>query len=138
MRKSRRFISQQKQVFLVDFSLTFPRFPRMSKNKLNTSLVSQTDEIAVFPFIWNSDVFDLSHVSLSEPRYQDPRHASFYCCYYLINKNLQGKCSNVLRQLKTESQWIQILKQMPITLNASFGDIQLLRYRKMIKIWTPL
>ena len=30
--------------------------------------VSQTDEIVVFPFIWNSAVFDLSHVSLSELR----------------------------------------------------------------------
>ena len=38
MRKARRFISWEKQVFLVGFSLTFPRFPRISKNRLNTSL----------------------------------------------------------------------------------------------------
>ena len=38
MRKARRFISREKQVFLVGFSLTFPRFPRISKNRLNTSL----------------------------------------------------------------------------------------------------
>ena len=38
MHKSRHFISREKQVFLVGFSLTFPRFPRISKNQLNTSL----------------------------------------------------------------------------------------------------
>ena len=38
--------------------------------------VSQTDEIAVFPFISNSGVFGFSHVSLSELRCQDPRYAS--------------------------------------------------------------
>ena len=38
MRKARRFISRQKQDFLVSFSLTFPRFPRVSKNRLSTSL----------------------------------------------------------------------------------------------------
>ena len=38
--------------------------------------VSQVDEIAVFPFVSNSDVFDLSHVSLSELRCQHPRYAS--------------------------------------------------------------
>ena len=38
MRKARRFISWEKQVFLVGFSLTFPAFPRISKNRLNTSL----------------------------------------------------------------------------------------------------
>ena len=43
MRKARRFISREKQVFLVGFSLTFPRFPRISKNQLNTSL--QKDKI---------------------------------------------------------------------------------------------
>ena len=37
--------------------------------------VSQVDEIAVFTFISNSDVFDLSHVSLSELRCQHPRYA---------------------------------------------------------------
>ena len=39
MRKARRFLSREKQVFLVVFSLTFPRFPRISKNQLNTSLM---------------------------------------------------------------------------------------------------
>ena len=39
MRKARRFISRKKQVFLVGFSLTFPRFLQISKNRLNTSLV---------------------------------------------------------------------------------------------------
>ena len=38
MRKARRFISRVKQVFLVSFSLTFPRFLRISKNRLSTSL----------------------------------------------------------------------------------------------------
>ena len=38
MRGARRFFSREKQVFLVGFSLTFPRFPRISKNRLNTSL----------------------------------------------------------------------------------------------------
>ena len=40
--------------------------------------VSQVDEIAVFPFVSNSDVFDLSHVSLSELRCQRPRYASHF------------------------------------------------------------
>ena len=38
MRKARCFISREKQVFLVGFSLKFPRFPQISKNRLNTSL----------------------------------------------------------------------------------------------------
>ena len=38
--------------------------------------VSQVDETAVFPFVSNSHMFDLSHVSLSELRCQDPRYAS--------------------------------------------------------------
>ena len=38
--------------------------------------VSQTDKIVVFPFISNSGMFDLSYVSLSENRFQDPRYAS--------------------------------------------------------------
>ena len=38
--------------------------------------VSQTDKIVGFPFISNSDVFDLSYESLSELRCQDPRCAS--------------------------------------------------------------
>ena len=49
----------------------------------------------LFPFISNLDVFDLSRVSLLEHRFQDSRYASvFFYCH-----------SNVLRQLKTESQW---------------------------------
>ena len=40
MRGARCFFSQEKQVFLVGFSLKFPRFPRISKNRLNTSLVN--------------------------------------------------------------------------------------------------
>ena len=40
------------------------------------NILGQTDEIVVFSFILNSDVFDLSHVSLSELRCQDPRYAS--------------------------------------------------------------
>ena len=38
--------------------------------------VSQVDEIAVFSFVSNSDVFDLSHVSLSELRCEHPRYPS--------------------------------------------------------------
>ena len=38
--------------------------------------VSQFDEIAVFPFVSNSDLFDLSHLSLSELRRERPRYAS--------------------------------------------------------------
>ena len=39
--KVRHFISWEKQVFLVGFSLAFPTFPRESKNRLNTSLVKR-------------------------------------------------------------------------------------------------
>ena len=35
--KARCFISPEKQVFLIGFSLTFPRFARTSKNQLNTA-----------------------------------------------------------------------------------------------------
>ena len=38
IRGARRFFSREKQVFLVDSSLKFLRFPRKSKNQLNTSL----------------------------------------------------------------------------------------------------
>ena len=38
MRGARRFFSREKQVFLVGFSLTIPRFLRRSKNRLSTSL----------------------------------------------------------------------------------------------------
>ena len=38
MRKTRRFNSREKQIFLVGFSLTSPRFLQISKNRLNTSL----------------------------------------------------------------------------------------------------
>ena len=37
-REARRFFSREKQLFLVGFSLTFPKFPRKFKNLLNTSL----------------------------------------------------------------------------------------------------
>ena len=42
MRKAKRFILREKQVFLAGFSLTFPRFLRISKNRLNTSLTKAT------------------------------------------------------------------------------------------------
>ena len=37
MRGATRFFSRERQVFLVGFSLTFPRFPSKFKNRLNTS-----------------------------------------------------------------------------------------------------
>ena len=37
MREDRGFFSREKQVFLVGFSLTIPRFPRKSENRLNTT-----------------------------------------------------------------------------------------------------
>ena len=40
--------------------------------------VSQTDEILVFPFISNSDMFYLSQVSSSKIRGQDPRYATVF------------------------------------------------------------
>ena len=65
--------------------------------------VIQTDKILGFSFISNLDVFDLSHVSLSEHKCQDPRCASgFFCCWSI---NILGGCSNLLRQLKTKTQW---------------------------------
>ena len=36
---ARHFFSREKQVFLVGFSLTIPRFPHKSKNRLSTSLI---------------------------------------------------------------------------------------------------
>ena len=38
--------------------------------------VSQTEEIVLFPFISNSDIFYSSQVSLSMIRGQDPRYAT--------------------------------------------------------------
>ena len=48
--------------------------------------VSQTVEIVVFPFISNSEVFGLSHVSLSELRCLDTR-SPIFCCYSSVSKN---------------------------------------------------
>ena len=59
----------------------------------------------MLPFIWNSDVSDASHVSFSEHRCKDARCVFVFCCYSPISINIQGGCSNVLRQIKTESQW---------------------------------
>ena len=50
MRKARRFISRQKQVFLVGFSLIFPRIPRISKNGLNTSLANEGNSAPLLVF----------------------------------------------------------------------------------------
>ena len=44
MRGARRFFSREKQIFLVGFSLTIPRFLRKSKNRLNTSLPSYRNQ----------------------------------------------------------------------------------------------
>ena len=102
--------------------------------------VSQTDKIVGFPFISNSDVFDLSYESLSELRCQDPRCASDFSLllisqYKYIRWML--KCATSLEN------WMSVKRfkssntsLLPITLNASFGHIQLLGYCKMIKICT--
>ena len=50
MRKARRFISREKQVFLVSFSLIFLRFPRISKNRLNTSLANERNSAPIIGF----------------------------------------------------------------------------------------
>ena len=47
MHGASRFVSREKQVFLVGFSFTLPRFPRKSKNRLNTSLRSESHSIAI-------------------------------------------------------------------------------------------
>ena len=44
------------------------KFKNIHTRILHLKEVSQTDEIVVFPFISDSDVFDLSHVSISELR----------------------------------------------------------------------
>ena len=48
--------------------------------------VSQVDEIAVLPFVSNSDVFDHLHVSLLELRCQHPRYASDFVATHQSKK----------------------------------------------------
>ena len=57
MRGARRLFSREKQVFLVGFSLTIPRFPCKSKNRLNTSLVS---DLSILFLIFARDVISKS------------------------------------------------------------------------------
>ena len=47
MRKAKRVISREKQVLLVGFSLIFPRFPLISKTRLNTSLILQMKTVCL-------------------------------------------------------------------------------------------
>ena len=102
--------------------------------------VSQTDKIVVFPFISNSDVFDISHVSLSEHRCQDRRYASVSLLLLIDQYKYTGwvlKCATSIENLISAERFkSSITGLLPITLNASFGNMQLLCYRKMTKIWT--
>ena len=98
-------------------------------------------DISIFTnFIWNSGVFDLSHVSLSEHRCQDPRYASASLLLLIYQHKYAGWvlicATSVWNWISVERFKTSITGLLPITLNASFGDIQLLRYRKMPKIWT--
>ena len=96
----------------------------------------------MYPFIWNSDVFDLSDVLSSEHKCQDPRYASVF----LLLLTTQYKYAEwVLTCATSVENWISLEKfkssntaLLSITLNASFGDIQLLRCHKITKIWTLL
>ena len=54
MHKARRFISREK-VFLVGFSLAFPRFPQILKKRLNNSLRWKLKKI--YYVVFSSDVF---------------------------------------------------------------------------------
>ena len=69
-KKSKLEITQSKRGYSIWKKLVTPRILE------SFNILGQTDEIVVFSFISNSDVFDLSHVSLSELRCQDPRYAS--------------------------------------------------------------
>ena len=53
--------------------------------------VSQVDEIAVLPFVSNSDVFDHLHVSLLELRCQHPRYASDFVATHQSKKIIRVK-----------------------------------------------
>ena len=69
-KKSKLEITQSRRGYSIWKKLVTPRILQ------SFNIFGQTDEIVVFSFILNSDVFDLSHVSLSELRCQDPRYAS--------------------------------------------------------------
>ena len=65
MRGARRFFSREKQVFLVGFSLTILRFPRKSKNRLNTSLDSSiTSFLAVSPYAISQTALNCSKLAI--------------------------------------------------------------------------
>ena len=75
MRGARRFFSREKQVFLVGFSLTIPRFPHKSKNRLNASLI-HLQLISVLYFKKPSN--GLVHISASQWRFPNPPHPKSY------------------------------------------------------------
>ena len=78
MRGARRFFSREKQVFLVSFSLTSPRFPRISNNRLNSSLVIQKQSFA-----------DVLENTCSLQCSQKNKHL---CWSNFIKKRLQHRC----------------------------------------------
>ena len=92
----------------------------------------------MFPFIWNSGVFDLSHQRRSV-RILDMSP------FFLLLLTTQYKYAGwVLTCATSVENWISVERfkssntaLLSITLNASFGGIQILRYHKMTKIWTP-
>ena len=92
--------------------------------------VSQTDETVEFPFISNSGEFDLSHVSLSEHRFQDPRYASVPLLLLIDQYKYTGwvlKCAtSVENSISVESIKSSFTGLLPINLNPSTGDILLL------------
>ena len=92
MRGARCFFSREKQVFLVGFSLTIPRFPRKSKNRLNTSL--RTLELMAFC---------CHNVQVNFPSFFNFNFNNFNLCWYHTiaeaNKNQPLITTNMVRIL---------------------------------------
>ena len=73
------------------------KFKNIHTRILHLKEVSQTDEIVVFPFISDSDVFDLSHVSLSELRIRVS--GSWVCLRFFVATRQSKKLNRVGAQM---------------------------------------
>ena len=71
MLKNKNQCKSNSIIKLISFKDFQPRIQHLKE-------VSQTDEIVLFSFISNSDMFYLSQVSLSKIRGQDPRYATIF------------------------------------------------------------
>ena len=111
MRKARRFISQEKQVFLVSFSLTFPIFPQISKNWLNTSLgqalcnpKKQKVHSPSGEFNWKENCFFRKSPVIFDDKHPDRNKESRIVRTISLHDNMLSKCRDRL------NSWVKRVK----------------------------